>query len=118
MIGSLDTFISEIYPGPQACQPDRLAACRSFWRSVARPQRVPLLLAILSRYRTMRQGSALNTSHELRQSYALNERNVTGYKSRIQPTEEEAFAILRTAYHTCAHGNDVRPPLDSKDRGR
>lgn len=30
---------------------------------------------------------------------------------RLRPSEQESLTILRTAYHTCAHGIDVRPPV-------
>ena len=35
-------------------------------------------------------------------------------EEQLQPpaTEEQSFAILRSAYHACGHGGDVAPPLE------
>jgi hypothetical protein len=109
----LDRFIWDSYPRPDSCNDaERIAICQSFWNSVAPGDRIPLLLGILSRYRSCRQRSGPQDLDQTHESFALNELIVTGYRSKIQPSEQEVLTILRTAYHTCAHGDDVRPPLD------
>jgi hypothetical protein len=112
----LDRFIWRTYPKPNPVNDtERMAACRAFWESVAREGRVALLIEVLSRYRSCRQRPNphnLNEEYYRRESFALNELIATGYRMRIRPTEQESLAILRTAYHTCAHGSDVRPPVD------
>jgi hypothetical protein len=107
----LDSFIRSEYPQPDSRNgADRLGMCRGFWSHVAPADRVPLLLGILGRYRSCRQRS--DGECDLRESFALAELIAIGYRSKLKPSEQESFAILRTAYHTCAHGDDVRPPVD------
>ena len=107
----LDAFIQCTYPKPGSrSDPERRAICQAFWAGVAQADRVPLLLDLLGRYRSCRQRP--EGEYDLRESFALNELIVTGYRSKIRPSEQESFAILRTAYHTCGHGDDLRPPLD------
>jgi hypothetical protein len=115
MDARLARFIST-YPMPEASdEASRLGLCRDFWSSVEQGDRVALLPEILSLYRSCRQQTNpqnLKCNHSLRESFALNELIATGYKSKIRPDEQQALSMLRTAHHTCAHGNDVRPPVD------
>ncbi len=104
----LDAFLSDC-PDPMAAWKEKEDRYARFWASVPGPERVPMLLEILRRYRACRVESAGTC---LDRSFALNELTTHVYRLGISPSAEEACAILRTAYHTCGHGTDVKPPLE------
>jgi hypothetical protein len=107
----LDTFITG-YPY-FASSSARLDCCRQYWESVPETRRMQLLLEVLDRYRSLRlKDASPSDPDQLRESFALNELTSSSYALRPNPTEKEALAILRTAFHTCAHGADTAPPLD------
>ena len=97
---SLDQFV--------ATWDRRRASCAEFWLAVPQPGQVPLLLEILARYRSCRQAACC----DLRESFALNELTAAYYAHRPRPSECESLQILHTAFHTCGHGSDVKPPFD------
>jgi hypothetical protein len=108
----LDAFIAN-YSSPILRMPSRHESCRLFWESIPEDGRVSVLLEVLARYRICRKnenGVADDLEH-VRESFALNELTSSCYALNPQPTKPEALAILRTAYHTCGHGDDAVPPL-------
>lgn len=105
----LDAFLADC-PRAWASSIEKQERYARFWAAVPERERVPMLIEVLGRYRACRAGNDGDACRD--ESFALNELTAYVYRLGISPTVEQACAILRTAYHTCGHGSDVRPPFD------
>ncbi|MGH9722645.1 MAG: hypothetical protein ACRD8O_20745 [Bryobacteraceae bacterium] len=99
------------------------------WRAVPAELRLPLLLEVVARYRHDCCHPPDRAPEDLigkdavtiiRSGLATNDFITAGYRLAggrerkalcMQVGEEQAFTILKTAYHTCGHGEDTDPPL-------
>jgi hypothetical protein len=99
------------------------------WRAVPAELRLPLLLEVVARYRDDCCHPPDGAPEDLigkdavtiiRSGLSTNDFITAGYRLaagrerkalHMEVNEEQAFTILRTAYHTCGHGEDTDPPL-------
>jgi len=86
------------------------AAFAEFVASVDPADRVPLLLHAYERYRTSVGNDKTVKVRSLEtdcQSVLIS----TILATKLQPTPDQAAAMLRHSFHTCGHGCDVQAPL-------
>jgi hypothetical protein len=99
------------------------------WRAVPAELRLPLLLEVVARYRHDCSNPPDRRPEDLigkdavtiiRSGLSTNDFITAGYRLasggerkalRMEVSEEQAFTILKTAYHTSGHGEDTDPPL-------
>ena len=99
------------------------------WRAVPAELRLPLLLEVVARYRhdcchppdgAPEDLTGKDAVTIIRSGFFTNDFITAGYRLavgrerkglRMEVNEEQAFTILKTAYHTCGHGEDTDPPL-------
>jgi hypothetical protein len=99
------------------------------WREVPAELRLPLLLEVVARYRQDCSHPPDRDPEDLigkdavtiiRSGLSTNDFISAGYRLaagrerkalRMEVDEEQALTILKTAYHTCGHGEDTDPPL-------
>lgn len=100
--------LQERYGSGSAWLEDEYQSFKEFVGNVPAEDLVPLLLEAYSQYRYL-----WTTDHGLnveRSIYSILIRFILERKPPV--TEEQSFAILRSAYHACGHGGDVAPPLE------
>ena len=99
------------------------------WRAVPAELRLPLLLGVVARYRHDCFHPPDGAPEDLigrdavtiiRSGFSTNDFITAGYRLaagrerkalHMEVNEEQALTILKTAYHTCGHGEDTDPPL-------
>src|SRR4051794_6477882 len=98
-----------------------------FWRSLPAESRIPSMIDVLKRYRELREGdrtlgpSSHSADYPLGMSFALSELIAAAYRLagsregvrlKMRPDEAQSLIILHSAFHTCGHGEDTKPPLE------
>jgi len=127
MIPAMEEFITG-YPVVDLYDPEyRIKRCLDFWRTIPADCRISTMIEILEWYGDLRKPDRTRTASShiaecpMNVSYALSELTTAAYRLaaskegnqlKMRPGEAQSLTILRTAFHTCGHGNDTKPPLE------